>query len=82
MAVCTLELPYIFGVMPETTRVPLWKDVLFERLRKMNPVMFTKGGIQHDSLSNMSARPSWEQWKMGNTGKDIRWGMKMSTGRI
>jgi len=29
MAVMVLELPYIFGAMPN--RVPLWKDVLLER---------------------------------------------------
>ncbi len=42
MATMTLELPYIFGTMPQ--RVPLWKDILLERIRNMNPVMFTKGG--------------------------------------
>jgi len=40
--VTVLELPYIFGAMPE--RIPLWKDVLLERLLKMNPIMFPKGG--------------------------------------
>ena len=67
MAVCTLELPYIFGVMPETTRVPLWKDVLFERLRKMNPVMFTKGG------SNMIACRTCRRGHRGSSGK---WGTR------
>jgi len=42
MAVMVLELPYIFGAMPE--RVPLWKDVLFERLRRMRVVFFPRGG--------------------------------------
>lgn len=42
MKMAILELPYIFGLMPE--RVPLWKDVLFERLKKMNPIMYTTGG--------------------------------------
>ncbi|HME52322.1 MAG TPA: NAD-dependent epimerase/dehydratase family protein [Candidatus Lokiarchaeia archaeon] len=42
MDVMVLELPYIFGTMPG--RVPLWKDILVERLKKMNPVMFTTGG--------------------------------------
>lgn len=42
MDVMVLELPYIFGTMPE--RVPLWKDILVSRLKKMNPVMFPRGG--------------------------------------
>lgn len=42
MAVMTLELPYIFGRMPG--RIPLWKDVLYARLKAMHPVMFPKGG--------------------------------------
>ncbi len=42
MDVMTLELPYIFGTMPG--RMPLWKNVLLDRIRKMKPVMFTKGG--------------------------------------
>ncbi|MHA1819812.1 MAG: NAD(P)H-binding protein [Promethearchaeota archaeon] len=50
MVVSVLELPYIFGTMPE--RIPLWKDVLLERIRKMKRVMFPKGGsnmitVQH-----------------------------------
>ena len=42
MIVTVLELPYIFGAMPE--RIPLWKDILLERLLKMNPIMFPTGG--------------------------------------
>jgi dihydroflavonol-4-reductase len=42
MAVAILELPYIFGVMPE--RIPLWKEALLDRIFAMNPVLYTKGG--------------------------------------
>jgi nucleoside-diphosphate-sugar epimerase len=42
MTVSVLELPYIFGVMPE--REALWKEMLFERIKKMPVVMFPKGG--------------------------------------
>lgn len=41
-SVMVLELPYIFGNMPE--RLPLWKDILFERIRKMRVVFFPGGG--------------------------------------
>ena len=42
MAVMVLELPYIFGTMPE--RVPLWRDVLFERLRREKTILYPRGG--------------------------------------
>ncbi|TFH07312.1 MAG: epimerase [Candidatus Thorarchaeota archaeon] len=42
IAVMVLELPYIFGAMPE--RMPLWKDVLFDRVRRMKIVFFPGGG--------------------------------------
>lgn len=42
MAVMVLELPYIFGTMPE--RVPIWKDLLFERLRNDSKIYYPKGG--------------------------------------
>lgn len=42
MDVTVLELPYIFGSMPE--RTPLWKDVFLDRFAKMPAVMFPKGG--------------------------------------
>jgi dihydroflavonol-4-reductase len=42
MTVSVLELPYIFGVMPE--RESLWYRMLFERMRKMPIIMFPKGG--------------------------------------
>ncbi len=43
MDVMMLELPYIFGTMPE--RTPLWKEVFVDRVLGMRPWMFFfKGG--------------------------------------
>jgi dihydroflavonol-4-reductase len=42
MAVMILELPYIFGSMPN--RIPLWKDVLLDRFAKGKMIYFPKGG--------------------------------------
>jgi dihydroflavonol-4-reductase len=42
MAVIILELPYIFGSMPN--RIPLWKDVLLDRIIKSKIIFFPKGG--------------------------------------
>lgn len=42
MDVISLELPYIFGNMPE--REPLWKDIFLDRFANMPAVMFPKGG--------------------------------------
>lgn len=52
MDVMVLELGYIFGTMPE--RIPLWKDVLFERLRKMPIVMFPKGGTNMIAVEHIA----------------------------
>ncbi|MBD3350589.1 MAG: NAD(P)H-binding protein [Candidatus Lokiarchaeota archaeon] len=52
MDVSVLELPYIFGTMPE--RVPLWKDILFERLRKMKIVLFPKGGTNMITVEHIA----------------------------
>lgn len=40
--VMILELPYIFGAMPE--RQPLWKSVFLDRFDKMPQVFFPNGG--------------------------------------
>lgn len=38
-----LELPYVFGIMPN--RDPLWKDLLVSRINKMRPwIFYTSGG--------------------------------------
>jgi len=42
MAVILLELPYIFGSMPN--RIPLWKDILLDRIIKSKIIFFPKGG--------------------------------------
>lgn len=42
MEVVVLELPYIFGCMPE--RVPLWKEVFIDRFAKMPAYFFPTGG--------------------------------------
>lgn len=42
MDVMVLELPYIFGSMPE--RVPLWKDILVKMLHDNKLILFPKGG--------------------------------------
>ncbi|MHA1906984.1 MAG: NAD-dependent epimerase/dehydratase family protein [Candidatus Thorarchaeota archaeon] len=52
MSVMVLELPYIFGAMPE--RIPLWKDILFERLRGMKIVFFPRGGTNMIAVENVA----------------------------
>jgi dihydroflavonol-4-reductase len=42
MAVMVLELPYIFGSMPN--RTPLWKEVFLDRFVKSRTVFFPAGG--------------------------------------
>ena len=42
MDVMVLELPYIFGQMPE--RMPIWKDVYIERFFRYPAIFFPKGG--------------------------------------
>ena len=42
MDVISLELPYIFGSIPE--RTPLWKEVFLDRFASMPAVYFPKGG--------------------------------------
>ncbi|NSW50925.1 MAG: NAD(P)H-binding protein [Anaerolineae bacterium] len=52
MDVMILELPYIFGAMPG--RVPLWKDVLFERLRKPKVILYPKGGTNMIAVEHVA----------------------------
>ena len=42
MDVMVLELPYIFGSMPQ--RTPIWKEVFLERFFRMPVVFFPRGG--------------------------------------
>lgn len=52
METMILELPYIFGSMPN--RIPLWKGVFFDRLLKMNPVFYPDGGSSMICVENVA----------------------------
>jgi len=53
MDVMILELPYIFGTMPE--RVPLWKDIIVNSILKMKPwIFFFKGGSNMISVEHIA----------------------------
>ena len=52
METMILELPYIFGTMPN--RIPLWKEVFFDRLLKMNPVFYPDGGSAMICVENVA----------------------------
>jgi dihydroflavonol-4-reductase len=53
MDVMILELPYIFGTMPE--RMPLWKDIIVNSILKMKPwVFFFKGGSNMISVEHIA----------------------------
>jgi dihydroflavonol-4-reductase len=52
MAVMVMELPYIFGAMPE--RIPLWKDTLFDRVLGMKIVFFPGGGTNMITVENVA----------------------------
>lgn len=66
MAVCVLELPYIFGAMPQ--RVPLWKDVLLDMLISTKTVMYPKGGSTIITVENV-AKAVHGAAKYGQHGK-------------
>src|SRR4030066_1864011 len=52
MAVLLLELPYIFGSMPN--RIPLWKDVLLDRFVKSRIIFFPRGGTNMIAVEHVS----------------------------
>lgn len=52
METMILELPYIFGTMPE--RIPLWKEVFFDRLLKMNLILYPSGGSSMICVENVA----------------------------
>ncbi len=52
METMILELPYIFGTAPG--QMPLWKEVFFERLLKMNPVFYPDGGSAMICVENVA----------------------------
>ena len=72
-----LELPYIFGTSPG--RIPLWKEVFFERLLKMNPVFYPDGGSSMICVENVAEAiagalekgEAGVRYPIGDT--DIRW---------
>ena len=51
MDVMVLELPYIFGQMPE--RMPIWKDVYIERFFRYPAIFFPKGGTSMISVDHV-----------------------------
>jgi len=52
MDVMVLELPYIFGVMPE--RIPLWKDILVKMLYTSPKISYPKGGTAMVSVQTVA----------------------------
>lgn len=52
MDVMVLELPYIFGTMPE--RVPLWKDILVKMLYENKIILYPKGGSNMISIEHVA----------------------------
>ncbi len=52
MDVMVLELPYIFGAMPE--RVPLWKDILVKMLLEQKVILYPKGGSNMVAVENVA----------------------------
>ncbi len=52
MEVIILELPYIFGSMPQ--RIPLWKDVLLDRFARGKIIFFPKGGTNMIAVEHVA----------------------------
>lgn len=52
MDVMVLELPYIFGTMPE--RTPIWKDLLIKMLYTNKVVFYPKGGTAMVSVESVA----------------------------
>lgn len=52
MDVMVLELPYIFGTMPE--RIPLWKDILVKMLYEKKIIAYPKGGSTMISVEHVA----------------------------
>lgn len=74
MDVMILELPYIFGSMPE--RVPLWKDTFLDRFANgKKTIMFPKGGttmiaVQHIGEAGVGALMYGEHGKRYPVGEE------------
>lgn len=77
METMILELPYIFGTSPG--QIPLWKEVFFERLLKMNSVFYPDGGSAMICVENVAEAiagalekgKAGVRYPIGDT--DIRW---------
>lgn len=52
MDVMVLELPYIFGTMPE--RTPIWKDLLIKMLYTGRNIFYSKGGTAMVSVETVA----------------------------
>jgi dihydroflavonol-4-reductase len=52
MEVSVLQLPYIFGTMPE--RAPLWKDILIKMLYTSRKIYYSKGGTAMVSVETVA----------------------------
>ena len=52
--VMILELPYIFGVMPESVRPPLWKEIFIDRFENWKFIIFPKGGSTMISVEHVA----------------------------
>ncbi len=83
MDVMVLELPYIFGSMPN--RTPLWKDVFLERFFRYPVVFFPKGGttmiaVQHIGEAAIGAieyGEHGERYPIGDENKPYRYMLEM-----
>jgi len=77
METMILELPFIFGTMPN--RPPLWKEIFFDRLLKMNPVLYPDGGssmvcVESVAQAVAGAIEHGENGKMYPIGdQNLRW---------
>ena len=82
MDVCVLELPYIFGAMPE--RMPIWKDVYIERFFHYPAIFFPKGGttmiaVEHVGEAMIGAVENGvhgERYPVGDVNKPFKWMIK------
>lgn len=82
MDVMVLELPYIFGKMPE--RMPIWKDVYIERFFHYPAIFFPKGGtsmiaIEHVGEAEIGALENGkhgERYPVADENHTFRWMIK------
>ena len=73
MSVIILELPYIFGSMPN--RIPLWKNVLLDRFARSKIILFPKGGtnmiaVEHVAEAIIGALEHGEHGKRYTVGDE------------